>query len=141
MAKRKLEIEDVEDMKEPVPTASVHGIIQTISPIKKGQSSDYFEGKFLFNDHSQKFVGFKKHQQTKLKQLMDEHQPVHLDDCEVKKAKRGNSMNILLKFNYQEDITLNALDSKDLYEKVNVKVKIIQISDTTTTSTGKETKK
>ena len=51
MAKRKLEIEDVEDMKEPVPTASVHGIIQTISPIKKGQSSDYFEGKFLLNDH------------------------------------------------------------------------------------------
>ena len=62
---------------------------------------------------------------------MDEHQPVHLDDCEVKKAKRGNSMNILFKsatsilkspkkfdidkFNYQEDMTLDALDSKDFY--------------------------
>ena len=50
------------------------------------------------NEHSsQRFVGFKKSQQAKLKELMDNQQPVYLEDCEIKKAKRGNSMEILLK--------------------------------------------
>ena len=36
MAKRKLEIDTLGDITEPIPTASLHGVIQTVSLIKKG---------------------------------------------------------------------------------------------------------
>ena len=98
MAKRKLEIDTLDDITEPIPTASLHGVIQTLSQIKKGKQTNYYEGKLSIIEHSsQRFVGFKKSQQAKLKELMDNQQPVYLEDCEIKKAKRGNSMEILLK--------------------------------------------
>ena len=85
---------------------------------------------------------------------MDNQQPVYLEDCEIKKAKRGNSMEILLKssttihkspkkfdttvFNFQEDLTLDFLESKDVYDKVSVRVKVLQLLDTVTTPIGKK---
>ena len=50
MAKCKLEIEDVEGVNEPIPTASVHGLIQTLSPVKKRKQSEYYECKLLLNE-------------------------------------------------------------------------------------------
>ena len=71
MAKRKLKIDNLDDITEPIPTASLHGVIQTVSPIKK---ANYSEGKLIINGHSsQRFGSLKKSQQAKLKELMDNH--------------------------------------------------------------------
>ena len=35
-SKRKNDVEDFEDLDEPVANASVHGVISSLSPIKKG---------------------------------------------------------------------------------------------------------
>ena len=96
----------------------------------------------------------KKSQQAKLKELMDNQQPIYLEDCEIKKAKRGNSMEILLKssttihkspkksdttvFNFQEYLALDSLESKDVYDKVSVRVKVLQLLDTVPTPIGKK---
>ena len=39
-----LEVNDVESLKEPLSTASIHGGISGLSPIKRGRRSNYFEG-------------------------------------------------------------------------------------------------
>ena len=50
MAKQKLEIDTLDDITEPIPTASLHGVIQTVSPIKKGKQTNYYEGKLIINE-------------------------------------------------------------------------------------------
>lgn len=86
---------------------------------------------------------------------MESKEPVHLNNCEIKKDGGGKSNEIILrsttsinkslkkfdldKFDFNYDITtLDSLQSKNKYDKVNVKVKVIEISDPSTTSYGKE---
>lgn len=58
MAKRTFE-----EIDEPNLNASVDGLIQEVSPIKKGKRSEYYEGKLLSSEKcSQRFVGFEKAQ-------------------------------------------------------------------------------
>ena len=42
--KHKLELEEVDSLEEPVSTASLHAVVSSLSPVKKGRNSDYFEG-------------------------------------------------------------------------------------------------
>ena len=42
--KCKLELEEVDSLEEPVSTASLHAVVSSLSPVKKGRNSDYFEG-------------------------------------------------------------------------------------------------
>ena len=84
MAKRKLELEDLEKT-NPVPHAFLHGVIKSLSPIKKGKKSDFFEGKCYFNNksHPSRFVGFSPRQHDTLKKIKEEKKPVHFDDIEI----------------------------------------------------------
>ena len=84
MAKRKLELDDLEDT-EPVPHASLHGVIKSLSPLRKGTKSDLFEGKFYFNKKSSqsRFVGFASRHHDTLQKMKQEKKPVDFDDIEV----------------------------------------------------------
>ena len=42
-------------------------------------------------------VGFKKSHKSKMKQMMESKEPIHIDDCQIKSAKWGNGLEILLK--------------------------------------------
>ena len=42
--RNKEEVEDFEEVDEPLASASVHGVISSLSPIKKGRNSNYFDG-------------------------------------------------------------------------------------------------
>ena len=66
--KRAREIEDFDSLEGPVPTASIHGMISSLSPVKKGKRSDYY---VIDETSSSRFVGFKKSHQAKLKEFMD----------------------------------------------------------------------
>ena len=39
-----LEVDQVESLDESLSTASIHGAISSLSPIKKGRKSKYFDG-------------------------------------------------------------------------------------------------
>ena len=95
MAKRKLELDDLED-KEQAPHASIHGVIKSLSPMKKGRRSDFFEGKCYFNSKSSpsRFIGFMPKQLDALQRMKDENKPVYFDDTEVTKARRGEKWNL-----------------------------------------------
>ena len=98
-----------------------------------------------------RLVGFRKSQQSKIQRFMDKQQPIQLDDCEIKKARRGPRMEIMLKGSTaitsspqtesvhleEEPILLKELESKEDYEKVSVNIKVLNILDPTTVPTGK----
>ena len=89
-----LEVDGVESLDEPLSTACVHGVISTLSPIKK---SNYFDGSVSDGKSNIRLVGFNPSQQIRMKNLMENKHAVKIDDCEVRHACRGQSMDILLK--------------------------------------------
>ena len=81
--KHKLELEEVDSLEEPVSTASLHAVVSSLSPVKKGRNSDYFEGTATDGKSTVRLVGFKRSQQSKIQRFMDKQQPILLDDCEM----------------------------------------------------------
>ena len=81
----------------------------------------------------------------KLCRFLDSKESVELEDCEIKKPRRGENLEVLLKsatkidksckqFNIPDvefqdrpipDILLEALEEIDVYQLVNVKVKVL----------------
>ena len=57
-----------------------------------GRNSDYFEGTVTDGKSTVRLVGFKRSQQSKIQRFMHKQQPILLDDCEIKKAGRGQRM-------------------------------------------------
>ena len=95
--KCKLELEEVDSLEEPVSTASLHAVLSSLSPVKKGRNSDYFEGTVTDGKSTVRLVRFKRSQQSKIQRFMDKQQPILLDDCEINKAGCGPRMEIMLK--------------------------------------------
>ena len=95
--KCKLELEEIDSLEEPVSTASHHAVVSSLSPVKKGRNSDYFEGTVTDGKSTVRLVGFKRSQQSKIQRFMHKQQPILLDDCEIKKARCGPRMEIMQK--------------------------------------------
>ena len=90
--KRKLEISDVASVDQPMDSASVHGMVSSVSGVKVSQKgSDYFYATLSDGKVTIKLVGYKWAQQAKIKELMERKQAVVLDDCQIKKAMRGSN--------------------------------------------------
>ena len=88
---------------------------------------------------------------------MDKKEAIQLSDCEIKKARRGEKMEVVLKgsttisgspkkiqvssVDFEDDkpvvLTLQELQSTDEYEKVSIEVKVIKVTIPETVGTGK----
>ena len=77
--------------------ASLHATLTSLSPLKKGKHSVYFDGTLTDGTTEQRFVGFSSEQQKKLVSFHSSHTPAHLSNCELKKARQGDEMEVLLK--------------------------------------------
>jgi len=96
--KRKLEFSNVASMDQPMDSASVHGMASCVSGVKVSQQgSNSFNATLSDGKVTIKLVGFKVAQQANIKELMERKQAVVLDDCQIKKAKRGSNMEVILK--------------------------------------------
>ena len=139
--KRKLEFSDVSSVEQPMDSACVHGVVSFVSPTKVSQrGSDYFNGTPSDGNATIKLVSFKGAQQAEMKELMERKQAVVLDDCQIKKAKRGSNMDVILKRTTaicpspkkfkvdlkEDEVTLlEELQNKEEYERVRVQVKVL----------------
>ena len=65
--KRQLhEVLDLDGLQEPIANASVKGLITSVSPIKKGKTSNYFNGTVADSTAKVRLVGFTASQQKKV---------------------------------------------------------------------------
>ena len=140
------EILDLANLKE-VSTATVHGVVTTLSPVKKGHYSPYFDGYLVDNKARARMVGFELSQRQELSDFMDKKVPIRLDDCEIKRAKRGSKLEIVLKGSttitqspkkfkvdcteFDEKIPVNLKDLADfnVYDRVTTLVKVHTVFD------------
>ena len=60
MAKKRSyeEILNIDDVKEPISSTSIHGAIVTLSPVKKGRKSNFFDGMLADETSQIRLVGF-----------------------------------------------------------------------------------
>ena len=58
-----MEVEDLQNLSKPIAKASIHEVITSISPIKKGRKANYFEGTISDGSGKARLVGFNSAQQ------------------------------------------------------------------------------
>ena len=130
-------------------STSIHGAVVTLSPVKKGRKAMFFDG-LLADETSQiRLVGFQGMQQRKLNDYHQRNIAVALENCEVKPARQGEGYEVMLKTSTQspkkldvvslmadittasKTVTLSSLESLDVFQKVTVNIKVVELKDET----------
>ena len=153
MAKRSYdEIENINDVDGPMSSTSIHGAVVTLSPVKKERKAMFFDG-LLADESSQiRLVRFQGMQQRKLNDFHQRNVAVALENCQVKPARQGEGYEVMLKTStiikespkkldvasLMADIatasktaTLSPLESLDVFQKVTVNIKVVELKDET----------
>lgn len=157
MAKRKLHFTDYSQMSDEVGSASVHGVVTHLSPIKKSKKgNNYYHGRLCDGQNTIPFVGFAPSQQMLLKEFCETKKPIEMDNCQVKKSTRDSEkMEVLLKgatkinpsketfdvsaMEFQDlqgtKITLNELNDIEPLTRISVIVKAVSSEEPITLGT------
>ncbi len=154
--KRPREVDKFEDIAEPVSSATVHAVATSLSPIKKGRRSLFFDGHLTDGKSSMRMVAFSERQHEVIQKFKEKKETMELRDVEFKHALRGEEIEVLLKSNSKicssakqidvkgiefddgiaPDLTLMEVKTKALFSLVNVRAKVLDVGDTETLSNG-----
>ena len=136
--------------------ATIHGIVQCVSPMKRGKSTNYFEGKLSDGNAHMRLVGFQDSLRKRLSSFQSEAAPVSLTHCKIKRARDSDDLEVMLnagtrltkspkKFHLPStppvqdtDTTIVLKDVPDLttYSKVTFTAKVISVSKPEKISNG-----
>ena len=123
--------------------AKIHGVVQSLSPMKRGKSSHYFEGKISDGQSHMRVVGFQDLLRKRLSTFQNTSSPVSLAHCKIKRARESDDLEVMLnagtklakspkKFHLSpipsvEDSTIVLKDLPDMttYSKVSFKAKVM----------------
>ena len=154
MAKKRShdEIENIDDVNGPMSSTSIHGAVVTLSPVKKGRKAMFLDGMLADDTSHIRLVGFQGMQQQKLNDYYQRNIPVELENCEVKPAGQGEGYEVMLKSSTlikqspknldvtllmadnataSKTIILSSLKSLDMFQKVTVNIKVMELKDNT----------
>lgn len=160
MARKRLhyEIEEIDKVDNKIESATIHGLVTSLSPLKKGRTASFFDGTLSDKSGKMRIVGFNADHQKVMKEFMNKKEPVQLTDCQIKPARRGSDMEIMFKgttklhpspkkfdistFHFGGDgpaeINLAQLQSFNDYDRVTVNIKVLTATNPTEVSTGKK---
>ncbi len=145
------EIDEISALDRPITSTKLHGAVTSLSPIKKGRNSIFFDGTLADEKSKIRFVGFDAHQQRKLDEYHQRNVPVELANCEVKSSRFGDGYELLLKsatgikespkkmnvsalmqemvVDTPTTIELGGISHTDLFQKVTVSVKVLDVKE------------
>ena len=150
------EFEDISSILHPSPNAKLHGVVTSVSPMKKGKSCSYFDGEISDGKGSMRMFGFDSGVRRKLIEHQSQNDAVSLSYCEIKHARQGDQLEVLVnKFTEIEkrtkEFNVTKLDKKcdevvelcqlqclAAFQCVVVEVKVVHINDATEVSGGEE---
>ena len=163
MAKREREIDEFETVSEishASPNAKVHGVISSLSPMKKSKTCSYFDGEVTDGKSCMRVFGFDVGVRKRLALYEETKEPVAISNCEVKNSRRGKDLEVLVtkstdltksdkQFNIDtskstlskrvgSDIDLCNLKDLEAFQRVNVKVKAIRLEEVEEVPDGKK---
>ena len=93
------EFTDYGEVNDEMSAATVHGVICSLSPMKKSRGSrcSYFDGTLSDGKGSMRFVGFSSRLQCEMEQYHSKNETVQLKECQIKQARRGDKFEVILK--------------------------------------------
>lgn len=147
-AKRKLEFENYTHVDEEVGSANVHGIVTSLSPMKKSKKgNNYYNGLLSDGNNTMGFVGFAPNHQTIFQEFMHQRKCIEICNCQIKKSGHdsekmellvkgatklspsGKSINVSsIEFHNAQPkvITLNQVDDTESFTIITVDVKVVR---------------
>ena len=146
------EIDKINNVDQASASTSIHGAVTSLSPIKKGRKSVFFNGTIADETSQIRLVRFDASQLRKLQDYQQKQLPVQLINCEVKPSRYGKGYDVMLKsasqisesprkidvpslmIETEDNITLDTLQQKELFQKVTVSIKVCEVKDPITIS-------
>ena len=116
-------------------SASVHGVLARLSPMKKGKKSKYYEGSLSDGNKDIRIFGYNEMQHKKLIKFKDNKETVNIINCEIKEARgEAEKMEVLvnrsseirsssMKYDVEDvanTITLDMLSTIDDFQTVSI---------------------
>jgi len=83
------EVDNFDVVEKGRASASVHGVLMSVSPVRKGRKQNYFEGKMSDGSSKLRFVGFDLKQQKKMSEMLPKKQAIEIENCEIKPSRWG----------------------------------------------------
>ena len=83
------EFVEVGDMTHPSQNARIHGVVNSLSPMKKSRNCAYFDGEISDGKASLRIFRFNSAVRRKLADFQEGSSAVALSHCEVKKSQKG----------------------------------------------------
>ena len=100
MAKRQLEPElEVSEINSGVTSATVHGVLVELSPIKKGRRNngvEYFEGKVSDGKEVRRLVSFEPSLWKEMGKMKDNGETVGFMNCQIKKSRYDEGYDLVV---------------------------------------------
>ena len=150
--KEMMEVDSLNNLSSAASNVRVHGAVTSVSPVKKGKRSNFFNGKLADESCAMRMVGFNAHQQIKLQEFHVKRVPVQISNCEIKRSKYGDGYDILLKStsgieksskdinashlidDYTPapevmEVELVKIPELDPFQKVDVSVKVMEVKE------------
>ena len=147
------DVDNYESVEEPILAANASGVTSSLSPLKRGRKSKYFDGTVSDGKSKLRLVP----NQKLMDDLMPTKHPVELVDCQIKQARRGSKMEISLKrctkiSKSEKEFDIAAIDfgdegpaavhlsevsTKEVLDRVSVHVKVIKAMEPESVSRGK----
>ena len=148
MAQKRKLAEEFDSLGAATPTDSaiVHGVVSSLSPMKKGKTTDFFEAKLMDGELQMRVVGFQESLRERLAKSQEKEKSVSLQNCQVKHGRNSDELEIILKSSSRiqpspkkivvnemlkraenPQITLDALPMKSVYDKVTLNAKVINV--------------
>ena len=158
MAKRTLEeFADVSKVVYTSPSAMIHGVVSSLSPMKKSKTSScsFFDGEVTDGKAEMRVFGFDSGVWRKLSEFERSKNTVAIKDCEVKCARKGEQLEIMVTKRTEVEksekmftvestdqkatkvTTLGELNKLVTYQRVSVEVKALHVEDVMKVSGGK----
>lgn len=97
---RKCNFQELDSLKKadkPLPNFSLHAAIKSISHVKKGRNSIFFDGVIADGNTKMRLVGFNSDQQKKMNYFFHAKIPANIQSCEIKQSRQGFQMEVMLK--------------------------------------------
>ena len=155
---RKRLFESTSSVDDTAQDATIHGVINFLSPVKKAKATEkpFFNGTITDGNKNMILVGFDDKQQQQLQQLMKDKESIEIKGCSIQKSSRTSQLEIHLKdstklqksptkFSIPDSVlqgesslcTIATIYDKPIGEHVTVIAKVTQIKDPTKVRTGK----
>ena len=105
----------------------MQGVVANVSPLKKGQSSMYFDAKLTDGADQMRVVGFSSALRKRMAALEERCEPVALGGCKVKQARYSDQLEIMINPSTKITTSPKKFDLKKVNKMITGEVSVADI--------------